>query len=125
MHAPRAHGKRPKKIGESALLVPRIPSAVPGRVPARGFDRVGNHEGYRGPVEGEVSLLHQAVGLLPLEPRHGGGVLRCARGVPQLQLLDVDAGGAREEVLRVVPVVDSSIPVVVRAPFRSLGAAGR
>lgn len=76
----------------SAFLISRIPSTIPGGVPAGGFDRISNHECHRGLMEGKVSLVHQAVGLLPLELRHGSCMMRCACGIPQLELLDINTG---------------------------------
>lgn len=83
---------------KSAFLIPQIPSAIPS-VSAGGFDCISNHEGYRGLMEGKVSLLHQAVGLFPLELRHGSSVLCCTCSIPQLELLNINTGRAREEVL--------------------------
>ena len=84
---------------KSAFLIPQIPSAIPRSAPAGGFDCISNHEGYRGLMEGKVSLLHQAVGLFPLELRHGSSMLCCACSIPQLELLNINTGRAWEEVL--------------------------
>jgi len=84
---------------KSAFLIPQIPSAIPRSVPAGGFDCISNHEGYRGLMEGKVSLLHQAVGLFPLELRHGSSMLCSACSIPQLELLNINTRRAWEEVL--------------------------
>lgn len=91
-----AKGKR-KKSQRSSFI--KSPSAIPRLVPAGGFDCISNHEGYRGLMEGKVSLLHQAVSLFPLELRHGSSVLCCACSIPQFELLNINRGRARKEML--------------------------
>lgn len=114
-----------RKENMSAFLIPRIPSTVPEGIPAGGFNRISNHECHRGLMEGKISLAHQAMSLFPLELCHGSCMLRCTHGITQLQLLNIDTRWAWVKVLRVLPFMNDSVPVVSHTSLYFLMAEGR
>ena len=63
--------------------------------------------------------------LFPLEFRHSSCMLRCARSITQFELLDINTGWTRVEVLRVLPFMNDIVPVVRCASLYFLMTEGR